>query len=50
MLAATYLMLTGEGETYSLDEARPWLGEAGWEFVEHRVLSGATSLVVAVAK
>ncbi len=50
MLAATYLMLAGDGDTYSVDEARPWLEAAGWRFVEHRALAGATSLVVAEAR
>jgi hypothetical protein len=49
MLAATYLMLSGDGDTYSVDEARPWLKETGWSFVEHRPLAGVTSLVVSEA-
>jgi ubiquinone/menaquinone biosynthesis C-methylase UbiE len=49
LLAGTYLMLTGKGATYSVDEARQWLGETGWRFVEHRPLAGAMSLVIAEA-
>jgi ubiquinone/menaquinone biosynthesis C-methylase UbiE len=50
MLAATYLMLSGDGDTYSVEEAQPWLREAGWRFVEHRPLAGVTSLVVSEAR
>jgi len=50
MLAATYLMLSGDGDTYSVDEARPWLAASGWRFLEHRPLAGVTSLVIAEAE
>jgi ubiquinone/menaquinone biosynthesis C-methylase UbiE len=49
MLAVTYLMLSGEGGTYSVDEAEPWLRESGWRFLEHKQLEGVTSVVVAEA-
>jgi len=47
MLAGTYLMLAGDGDAYSVDDARPWLAAAGWKLLDHRPLMGVTSLVVA---
>ena len=49
MLAATYLLISGAGGAYSVDDARRWLGETGFRLVEHRQLQGATSLVIAEA-
>jgi ubiquinone/menaquinone biosynthesis C-methylase UbiE len=49
MLAVTYLLLSGEGDTYSVDEAKPWLDASGWRFAAHEALAGVTSAVVAVA-
>jgi hypothetical protein len=49
MLAGTYLMLSGDGGTYSADEARPWLAASGFGFLEHRALAGVTSLILAEA-
>jgi ubiquinone/menaquinone biosynthesis C-methylase UbiE len=49
MLAATYLMLSGDGATYSVDEAEPWLRAAGFRLLEHRPLSGVISAVIAEA-
>jgi ubiquinone/menaquinone biosynthesis C-methylase UbiE len=49
MLGATYLLLSGQGSTYSVDEAEPWLVAAGFGKIEHRELAGATSLLVAEA-
>jgi hypothetical protein len=50
MLAASYLVMTGVGATYSVEEFGPWLSETGWNFVEHRRLAGVTSLLVAEAR
>jgi SAM-dependent methyltransferase len=50
MLAATYLLLSGDGDTYSVDEARPWIEESGWTFASHQPLAGVTSVVVARAR
>jgi hypothetical protein len=50
MLAATYLLLSGDGNTYSVDEARPWIEGAGWSFSAHVPLAGVTSMVVAEAQ
>ena len=50
MLAATYLMLSGNGDTYSVEEAQPWLAANGWRFVAHEPPAAVTSLVVAEAQ
>lgn len=46
MLACTYLLISGGGDAYSLDEATPWFASAGFRFVEHRHLAGVISLAV----
>lgn len=46
--AAIFYQLTG-GDTYPVDEARAWLAETGWRFVDHRPLGGPSSLVEAEA-
>jgi hypothetical protein len=30
LLAANYILFSSEGDTYSVDEVRPWLSRAGW--------------------
>jgi SAM-dependent methyltransferase len=50
MLAATYLLISGVGDTYSVDEAKPWLDRAGFRFVAWHPLSGPTGVVVAEAR
>jgi ubiquinone/menaquinone biosynthesis C-methylase UbiE len=49
LLAATYLLLAGDGDTYGIDEVEPWLQAAGFRFLEHRPLSGVISVVIAEA-
>jgi len=49
LLAGTYLILSGNGRTYSVEEAQGWLETTGWRFMEHRGLAGATSVVIAEA-
>jgi O-methyltransferase len=39
----------GSGRSYAEEEAREWLGEAGWKDVERRPLAGPQSLIVARA-
>ncbi|MFO0587981.1 MAG: methyltransferase [Polyangiaceae bacterium] len=46
MLACTYLLISGGGDAYSLDEATPWFSAAGFRFVEHRPLASVMSLAV----
>jgi len=50
MLAATYLLISGSGDTYSVDEAEPWLDQAGFRFLDLRPLNGPTSVLVAEAR
>lgn len=50
MLAATYLLISGSGDTYSVDEAEPWLDAAGFRYLEHKPLNGPTSVVIAEAR
>jgi ubiquinone/menaquinone biosynthesis C-methylase UbiE len=49
MLAVTYLLLSGEGDTYAVDDARPWLEASGWKFAGHEGLAGVTSALIATA-
>jgi hypothetical protein len=47
LMAAEFLMFTGEGDVYSEQEAHAWLEETGWRAVEHKPLAGPQSLIVA---
>lgn len=47
LMAGEFLVMTGEGDVYSVDEARDWFRQTGWQFVEHKPLAGPQSLVVA---
>jgi SAM-dependent methyltransferase len=49
LVAGEFLVIAGEGDVYSEDEARGWLAETGWRFVERAPLAGAVSLIVAEA-
>ena len=49
LMAAEFLMFTGEGDVYSEHEARAWLAETGWRALEHKPLAGPQSLIVAEA-
>lgn len=49
LLAGTFLLLAGDGRTYSVEEAQPWLAATGWKLLEHRPLAGAISLAIAEA-
>ena len=48
-MAGEFAVHLDNGDVYSVDEVRGWLGETGWRFVEHRALAGPQSLVVAAA-
>ncbi len=47
LMAAEFLMFTGEGDVYSEEEARRWLDETGWKALERKPLAGPQSLIVA---
>jgi phospholipid N-methyltransferase len=47
LMAGEFLIMTGEGDVYSEEEARGWLQQTGWREVELRPLVGPASLLVA---
>src|SRR5262249_52037375 len=49
LLAATFLLGSGDAANYSPDEAEPWLRATGWRLLEHRPLAGTTSIVIGEA-
>jgi SAM-dependent methyltransferase len=49
LMAGEFLVITGEGDVYSEQEVRGWLGETGWDPLERRPLAGPASLIVAEA-
>ena len=50
LAAGEFLMMAGEGDVYSEDELRGWLGDSGWQPLMHMPLTGPTSLLVAEAR
>ena len=49
LMAGEFLVMTSEGDVYSEQETREWLGQTGWKELEKRPLDGPFSLVVAEA-
>ena len=49
LMAGEFAVHLRNGDVYSVDEAREWLHEAGWRFLEHKALAGPQSLIVAEA-
>ncbi|HEU4410474.1 MAG TPA: methyltransferase [Polyangiaceae bacterium] len=49
LMGGEFLVWTGEGRVYSVDEMRGLLDQAGWHFVDHCPLQGPTSLIAAAA-
>jgi hypothetical protein len=47
LMAGAFLLVTGEGDVYSVDDARGWLQATGWRMLEHQPLAGPASLMVA---
>jgi hypothetical protein len=47
LIAGEFLLVTGEGDVYSVEQIRAWLAEAGWTYVDHRPLAGPQTLIVA---
>jgi SAM-dependent methyltransferase len=47
LMAGEFLVITGEGDVYSEEEARGWLQASGWRAVERKPLAGPVSLLVA---
>jgi SAM-dependent methyltransferase len=46
-LMAGAFLLTSQGDVYSAEEVRDWLLATGWRTIEHKVLAGPASLIVA---
>jgi ubiquinone/menaquinone biosynthesis C-methylase UbiE len=44
-----FLVISGEGQTYSEPEANDWLAQTGWRKLERKPLSGPVSMIVAEA-
>ncbi len=49
IMAGEFLLASGEGAVYSVDEISGWLRETHWSVLEHVGLAGPASLVVAEA-
>jgi len=49
LISGEFLVISGEGQAYSEQEADTWLGQTGWKKIEKTPLAGATSLIVAEA-
>jgi ubiquinone/menaquinone biosynthesis C-methylase UbiE len=49
LMAAEFAAHLRDGDVYSVDEIRTWLGDTGWRFITHTPLAGPQSLVVAEA-
>jgi hypothetical protein len=49
LISGEFLVISGEGQAYSEQEADSWLGQTGWKKIEKKALAGPTSLIVAEA-
>lgn len=49
LLSGTFLLLSGDGSSYSMEEVAGWLGATGWRMTEHRPLRGAVTMLIAEA-
>ena len=49
LISGEFLVISGEGQAYSEQEADTWLGQTGWKKIEKMPLAGPTSLIVAEA-
>jgi SAM-dependent methyltransferase len=47
LMSGEFLVNTGDGVSYSVDEARDWLARSGWHALTHIPLAGPQSLIVA---
>jgi SAM-dependent methyltransferase len=47
LMAGEFLVITGEGDVYSEEEAHRWLEESGWRTLERKPLAGPISVIVA---
>jgi ubiquinone/menaquinone biosynthesis C-methylase UbiE len=49
LMSGEFLVMAGEGQAYSEQEAEHWMRKTGWRKLERKALAGATSLIVAEA-
>src|SRR5262249_30679684 len=49
LMSGEFLVIAGEGQAYSEEEAGQWLEQTGWQKLDRRPLAGAASLIVAEA-
>jgi len=49
LMSGEFLVIAGEGQAYSEEEAGEWLGQTGWRKLERRPLAGLASLIIAEA-
>ncbi len=49
LMAGEFAVHLRDGDVYSVDEARDWLPDSGWRFVDHTPLAGPQSLIIAEA-
>lgn len=47
LMSGAFLLTSGEGQSYSEQEADEWLGQTGWRKIERKPLAGPSSLIVA---
>jgi len=50
LMAGEFLSVTGEGDSYSVEEVGDWLDRSGWTRTAHQPLAGPASLIVGQAK
>jgi hypothetical protein len=48
-MSGEFLVMSGEGQAYSEEEADHWLGQTGWLKHERMPLAGSSSVIVAEA-
>jgi ubiquinone/menaquinone biosynthesis C-methylase UbiE len=49
LMSGEFLVMAGEGQAYSEQEADQWLGQTGWRKHERKQLAGMSSVIVAEA-
>jgi hypothetical protein len=49
LISGEFLVISGEGQAYSEQEADAWLGQTGWSKIEKRPLAGPSCVIVAEA-
>jgi hypothetical protein len=49
LISGEFLLMSGEGQTYSESEADQWLVQTGWRKLERRPLAGPGSVIIAEA-